>query len=263
VFVARRRAPGSRQRPLVLVHGWLMAHGYFASLVDAFAGERELVLIDLPGYGESVRPSPSRFGYDFDAFAGVVGEVLDRLGLGEVDLLGHSMGGGVSLHTAAQRTDVARLVMIAPLVYKPPMPTAARALALPGLGPWLWQRAIRRRDFVRRMRQDHQDRDLVGDAYVDWAYERFNRPGARAASYATFALLSAIPEHNETATRVRQPTLIVWGDADRMLPLSHGRRLAEAMPGAHFEVIPASGHAPFVERPRLVVEALRRFLGAP
>jgi pimeloyl-ACP methyl ester carboxylesterase len=236
-----------------------MAHGYFAPLVDALAGERELVLIDLPGYGESARPSPRRFGYDFDAFAGVVGEVFDQLGLGEIDLLGHSMGGGVSLHTATRRTDVARLVVIAPLVYRPPMPAEARALTLPGLGRWLWRCGVRRRDFVRRFRQDHEDRELVGDDYVDWAYERFNRPGGRDASYATFAALSAIPPHSETPARVRQPTLIVWGASDRLLPLAHGRRLHAAMPGARLDVIPASGHAPFVERPRLVVEALRRF----
>jgi pimeloyl-ACP methyl ester carboxylesterase len=258
VFVARRRAPRAAARPLVLLHGWMMAHGYFASLVDALVGERELVLIDLPGFGESDCPAPSCFAYDFEAFACAVDEVLDRLALGPIDLLGHSLGGGVALRLA-RRPEIMRLILMAPLVYRIPLPLEAHALALPVLGRLLWQGAVRRRDFFRQMRRDVEDKELVGAEYVRWAYERFVRPGGRAASYEAFRVASELPLDSDAPARVRQPTLLVWGDADRLIPLSHGQRLRAAIPDARLEVVPATGHTPFIERPRLVAENLRRF----
>lgn len=263
IFVARRRAVRPRARPLVLIHGWLMAHGYFSALVDALAGERELVLIDLPGHGESASPSPRSFPYDFDAFVGVIDQVVAQLGLGEFDLLGHSLGGGVALRFAAHRKQVQKLTLVAPLVYRIPEPLEAMLLALPGLGPLLWQRAVSRRDFARTMRRDVEDRSVIGDHYIDWAYERFNRPGARAASYASFDTGRNIPVENATPALVAQPTLVIWGDADRLVPLSHGRRLSAALPAGRLEIIPNTGHTPFIERPGVVVDALQRFWAEP
>jgi pimeloyl-ACP methyl ester carboxylesterase len=259
VFVARRRAPRARRRPLVLVHGWLMAHGYFSGLVDAFRGERELVLIDLPGHGESACPSRGDFAYDFDAFVGVVGEVLDRLGIGELDLLGHSLGGGIALRLAEKRASVVELALVAPLVYRIPEPVEARLLAVPMLGPLLWERGARRHDFVRRMKHDVSDPAVVGDELVDWVYHAFCRPGGRAATYATFAVARAIPIDTEIPSRVSQRTLVLWGDTDRLVPLAHGRRLAAALPNGRLAVIPACGHTPFIERPTFTAGELRRF----
>ncbi len=259
VFVARRRAPGSARPPLVLVHGWLMAHGYFAALVDALR-DRELVLVDLPGHGESACPSPERFAYDLPSYASVLGEVLDALQLGPIDLLGHSLGGGVALRTAIARPEVRRLALVAPLVYGIPVPLEAQLLMLRGLGPLLWRYGVRRADFVRTMRRDYEDQRVVGDELVDWSYTRFCRPGARAATLATFLACVGLPDASDLPARVRQPTLVLWGDADRLVPLGLGRRLMVGLADARLAVIPATGHTPFVERPGLVVDELRGFL---
>jgi pimeloyl-ACP methyl ester carboxylesterase len=259
VFVARRRAPRARRRPLVLVHGWLMAHGYFSAIVDAFRGERELVLVDLPGHGESSCPPRGEFAYDFDAFVGVVGEVLDRLGLAEVDLLGHSLGGGIALRVAEKRSSVVDLALVAPLVYRIPEPVAARVLAIPAIGPFLWEHGARRHDFVRQIKHDMSDPDVAGDAFVDWVYRGFSRPGGRAATYATFSVARAIPVDTEVPSRVSQRTLVLWGDTDRLIPLSHGRRLVDTLPNGRLAIVPACGHTPFVERPSYTADQLRDF----
>jgi len=263
VFVARRRAVRPRARPLVMIHGWLMAHGYFSAIVDALAGERELFLIDLPGHGESASPPPREFVYDFGAFVGVVDEVIAQLGLAEFDLLGHSLGGGVSLRYAAHRKQVKTLTLVAPLVYRIPEPLEAALLTVPGLGPLLWERGVTRRDFARTMRRDVEDRSVIGDDYIDWAYSRFNRPGARAAGYASFDSARIISVENAMPSQVEQPTLLIWGDADRLVPLSHGRRLHAALPDGRLEIIPNTGHTPFIERPRVVLDALQRFWAEP
>jgi pimeloyl-ACP methyl ester carboxylesterase len=237
-----------------------MAHGYYAAVVDALAGERELVLIDLPGHGESARPSPWRFAYDFASFTSVLHEVLDTLALGEVDLLGHSLGGGVVLRFSAERKDIVRLVLVAPLAYPLPMPLEAQVLGVPALGRALWHGAVGRREFERRMRADLEDPELAGDAYVDWAYEHFQRAGGRAATYAAFTAASRFAD--ASFGHVRQPALVVWGEGDRLVPLAQGRRLAAELPNARLEIIPAARHTPFIERPALFVSRLKSFLGA-
>jgi pimeloyl-ACP methyl ester carboxylesterase len=260
VFVGRRRAPHAKARPLVLVHGWLMAHGYYAAVVDALAGERELVLIDLPGHGESARPSPRQFAYDFAAFTGVLHEVLDTLALGEVDLMGHSMGGGVALRLSAERKDIVRLVLVAALAYPLPMPLQAQLLSVPVLGHALWHNLVRRGDFERSLGRDLEDPSLAGDAYVDWVYDHFQRAGGRAATYAAFAAATRFADTD--FAHVQQRALVVWGEGDRLVPLAHGRRLAAELPRAQLEIIPAARHTPFVERPALFMSHLKSFLGA-
>ena len=59
---------------------------------------------------------------------------------------------------------------------------------------------------------------------------------------------------------MRAPTLLVWGDEDRLVPLAHGRRLARAIPGARLEIVPACGHMPFIERPDEFLRVVRPFL---
>jgi pimeloyl-ACP methyl ester carboxylesterase len=239
-----------------------MAHGYFSAVVDAFAGERELVLVDLPGHGDSARPSPRRFAYDFVAYGRVLGEVLDALRLGEVDVLGHSLGGGVGLRFCAARRDVARAVLVSPLAFPLPLPPAARLLSLPVVGRALWHGLVARRDFSRQLREGFDDPAVAGDAYVDWAYDHFQRAGGRRAALAAFCSAVNVPDDAATFRELTQPVLLVWGDGDRLVPLEQGRRLAAALPRARLEVIPASRHTPFVERPALFVSRVRDFLQA-
>ncbi|HKA86555.1 MAG TPA: alpha/beta fold hydrolase, partial [Haliangiales bacterium] len=114
VFYHRR----GRGRPLVLVHGWMVSHWAWRHVIPSLAGDYDVVAIDLPGFGESDRPSPSEYRYDAPAFAETLIGVLDSLAIERATLVGHSMGGGVALYAAARRPErVERLVLIDALVY--------------------------------------------------------------------------------------------------------------------------------------------------
>jgi pimeloyl-ACP methyl ester carboxylesterase len=97
--VVVEHAGGGDGIPLVLVHGWSGDRGDWRAQFDALAIERPVVMLDLPGHGET--PLGDRRP-DVPALAGAVIEVIDHLGLDEVVLAGHSMGGWVVL-TAADR----------------------------------------------------------------------------------------------------------------------------------------------------------------
>jgi pimeloyl-ACP methyl ester carboxylesterase len=260
VFVHR----GGRGAPLVLVHGWMMSHYYFRTIIEALAGEREIIALDLPGHGESDRPPLHAFGYTLPGYAALVDEVLETLGLGSVDVLGASMGGAVALTLAARHpTRVQRLVLAAPAIYPPPyLPLDARLLLSP-LGPFLFKHAMSKREFARSCRHYNvRDGRTLNDNFIDYFWARLQRAGGPDAAYACLQMMSALPESNDDIGRVHAPTLLVWGDEDRLVPLAQGKRLVRALGGSCLEIVPASAHLPFVERPDEFLRVVRPFLAA-
>lgn len=264
VFVHRGGKAGAA--PLVLIHGWMMTHWYFRPIIDALGIEHELLAIDLPGFGESDRPRPSAFAYDAAAFADVVDAVMDAVGLARADVIGHSMGGGVAITLAARHPErVQRLVAVAAALYPITeiMPLAKLAL-LPLIGRHLARIGLTRREFARACRaQSVRDGRCLDDEWIDYFWARLQRAGGADAAHRCLTIMTAAAQNNADPGRVRAPTLLVWGDEDRLIPLAHGKRLQRAIAGARLEIVPASGHMPFIERPDEFLRVVRPFLAAP
>ncbi len=97
---------------LVALHGWLDNAGSFASLAPLMAPYRHVVAPDLPGHGLSAHLPPAG-RYDLPLYVRVLHGVLDALGIGSCDLLGHSLGGAIaSLYAAAHPRRIRRLLLI-------------------------------------------------------------------------------------------------------------------------------------------------------
>jgi len=239
----------------------MMSHWIFRPVLPSLVRERDVIAIDLPGFGESDRPSPDRYGYDGPAFAATVVEVLDRLGVQRADLLGHSMGGWTALVLAAREPSrVNRLVLASPAIYPLPL-YPEHKLMLSSVGPFLWKHALGKRSFARSWRGRHvRDPKSISDELVDYVWERLNRSGGRDAAYAAALKLAKLSNNTADPGRVSAPTLLVWPEEDRVVPLSYGKRLVKAIPGARLAVVPACGHDLFIERPEETMRVVRPFL---
>ncbi len=265
VFVHQLGTRARGRSPVVLVHGWLLSHyswrQVIAPLVDA---GHEVVALDLPGFGESDRPTVAAYRYDATAFSDTLLDTLDALEIERASLCGHDLGAAVSMVTAARHPDrVDRLALIAPPVYATNLPPEAIAVRLPFAGRFLFRLGLARkmiRSFMER--EIYVDPALVTDDWVDYVWERAQRPGGVEAAHQAMRIVYDPDEVAHCVAAVRAPTLIVWGELDALLSLRLGRRLHGELPGSELRVIPGCGHAPAEERPAELLAALVPFLGA-
>jgi pimeloyl-ACP methyl ester carboxylesterase len=248
--------------PLVLVHDYLASHVAWEEVLPRLAESFHVIVPDLPGFGESEKPPPSRYRYDFDGFSESLVDLVAALGLGRVSLCGHAMGGAVTLTLAASYPHVVqRLVLVNPLVYPPPRPDAlTRIAALPILGPLVFKQLYGRTLFRSRFLGD--TRTLPAGAAsrrVDRLFELFDAPAAREAAFATMCSMLDTRPLTASVPRVTAPTLVAWGRGNRASPVEHGRRLARELGGARFEVFDC-GPSPPEECPDAFASAVTAFL---
>jgi pimeloyl-ACP methyl ester carboxylesterase len=247
--------------PLVLLHGYLVSHWYYRAVIPRLAERFEVIAIDLPGQGESDRPPPERFSYDLPSLADTIGFCLDALGKPRVRIAAHSMGGGVAITLAARQPQrVERLVLEDAAIYPLPMPIEGKLALLPGVGKLIFKSVYARRDLARHLRSVYKDPALATDELIDYYWERFNRAGARDANYALLRMLDRYADNTGDPGRIQCPTLLVWGEEDRAVPLAHGKRLVKQIPGARLEVIGSCGHSPHEERPDEYLRVVLPFL---
>jgi poly(3-hydroxyalkanoate) depolymerase len=242
--------------PLLLITG-IGAHLDMWAPFAAHAGARELVAFDPPGAGLSQRPGlPLRMS----GLARVVTEMLDVLGLGRVDVLGYSFGGGLAQELAYRAPErVRRLVLCATapgLGGSPPRPMAALMLASPAryYHPRLLELSVAHIAGGRTAREpgalDRQaaERLLHPPSPIGYAYQLYAVAG-----------WSSLPWLH----RVRHRTLVVSGEDDPAVPVRNGRMLAGRLPDARLHVVPGGGHLFLLDEPENAAPVIRAFLDEP
>jgi pimeloyl-ACP methyl ester carboxylesterase len=272
-------ADGAPRERALYVHGlggastnWTDLSALLAVRVDGWA-------LDLPGFGRS--QPPSRGGYGLARHTRAVVDVLERLvaepgpGSGRpVHLVGNSLGGLVSLLVAARRPElVATLSLISPAmpVLRPPasMDRVVALLLLPGVASVAERRIagippeVSARGLVQmcfgdpsrvppeRLEQAVEElRERSGQPWADRALVRTTR--GLMTSYLRVGRSAAWA----AARRVRCPTLVLWGDRDRLVDPRLAPRLAAAVPDARLLVLDGVGHVAMLEAPEPTARAV-------
>jgi poly(3-hydroxyoctanoate) depolymerase len=248
----------SADPPLLLING-IGAHLDLAAPFVRALNRRgvQTISYDAPGVGRS---SPYVWPRRMSGVARTAERLLDALGQDTVDVFGVSLGGAVAqqlAHQAPQR--VRRLVLAA---------TGPGLGGVPGSPRVLWAMATPRRyyqpEYYRRVAPDiyggaaRRDPDALLNASLD----RFkHRPTVRG--YATQAYSIAGWTSVPWLRRLLQPTLVLAGDDDPIVPLVNGRILARLLPNARLDVISGGGHLFVLERPDSIADKVSEFLTAP
>lgn len=249
--------------PLLCIHGLGATKASFLPTMSALAEHHHVIAIDLPGFGDSVKPLGA--AYDAQFFAQSVLSLMDAMGLERAHLVGNSMGGRVALEvsmTAPER--VGGVVLLAPaLAWLRKRPWAfPLKLVRPELG--ILQPAPRPvvEALVRRLVPGARDGWTA--AGVDEFLRAYHKPRGRAAFYAAArniyldAPLGDDGFWNRLAA-MEPDSLFVWGRQDTLVPLGFRRHVEDRLPAAsHLEL--DCGHVPQLEEPANVHGEMRRFL---
>jgi len=255
---------------MLLIHGLGDEADTWRHLITPLSADRRVVALDLPGFGRSDKPKRP---YTLPFFQGVVIELLDALTVPRAILVGHSLGAVIAHSTALNhRERVERLVLLdGSLVARSQKIDSATMLFLvPGLGEWLYTRL--RRDpqaAYQTLAPYYSQLDKLPQADRDFLFQRVNErvwsDGQRGAFFSTFRNLARwLPGQQRDLTarlsRLGVPTLVLWGEADRINSIENGRALAELQSTAHLAVVPGAGHNVHQENAEAVLEAIREWM---
>ncbi|MGI8728117.1 MAG: alpha/beta fold hydrolase [Solirubrobacterales bacterium] len=252
-----------REIPLICVHGLGGTKASFMPTVAALADDERVIALDLPGFGDSHKPTDAP--YDAEWFAAAVERFMDSLGIERAHLIGNSMGGRVAIEcgfTIPER--VASLSLITPsLAWIRDRPwRVLLSLPLPKLG--LIQPTPRRvmEPIVRRLVPGAKEGWTA--AGVDEFLRAFLTPGGRFAFYEAARRIYLDEPYGPEGfwRRLEQlvpPSLFVWGTEDMLVPASFRWHVERALPEArHIEL--DCGHVPQLERPTETHQAIAALL---
>lgn len=233
-------------KPVVLIHGWPLSGSSWERQVPALldAGYR-VITYDRRGFGHSSKPTS---GYDYDTLTSDLHKLLTTLDLHEAALVGFSMGGGeVARYFGAYGSErVGRAVFMAavpPFLLKTPdNPAGVDGSVFEGIRQAI---AADRPAFLSRFFADFYNVDILGGKKVSDEVVRLSWNVAASASPAgTLACVQAwLTDFREDLKRINVPTLVVHGDADRILPLTAtGERTPGFVKGSRLVVVPGGPH---------------------
>jgi len=254
-------AGAERAPALLLLHGIFASHRSFEDVIDDLGERFHVIAPDLPGFGESEKPSPARYAYGVEAHAESVADLIAAFGVGRASVLGHDMGGAVALTLAAEHPElVQRLVLEDALAYPFVQSAKARLPLVPVLGGFVFKQLYGRALFRALFRDTYYRPGFEAPfERVDWHYDAFNSPSARESAHAMMRALLDTRAVVARLSRINTPTLVLWGREDRLCPVPSAHRLAREIARAKLEIMD-TGHTPHEELPRELVERVTEFL---
>jgi pimeloyl-ACP methyl ester carboxylesterase len=263
--VAFRR--GGTGEAVLFVHGMAGSATTWRYVMPALAEDFTVLAPDLPGHGSSDK---GRGDYSLGALANALRDLLVALGHDRVTIVGQSLGGGVALQFAYQFPErCARLVLVSSGGLGEEVSPLLRVLAFPGA------------QFVLPIvctRWVHDAGDGIASAFrrvglrpspelaeVWQAYGSLADDDARAAFVHT--LQSVVDGSGQRVSALDRlylaaalPTLIMWGDRDRIIPVAQAHATHAAIAGSRLEVFEGAGHFPHCEDPARFVAVFADFM---
>lgn len=221
-------------RPVVLLHGLSGSCRWWRFTAPALARRYSVHIPELVGFGGSRRPGRQP---DVPELADVMAEWLGEMDLADFALVGHSMGGQLAIHMAAEHRMPDRLALV-------------DSSGLP--------REWRLREAGRFVARALPPRSWGSPTFVPTIAVDALRAGPRALLKATRHLLS--DDVTDLLERITCPTLLIWGELDPIIPLEHGQAMQQRIAGSRLVVMGDAAHNPMADRPAEFNRVLLEFL---
>jgi pimeloyl-ACP methyl ester carboxylesterase len=252
--------------PLLLIHGIGGDWRTWEPVLEGLARRHRVVAVDLPGHGDSAKGAGD---YSLGALASALRDLCGALGIGRATVIGHSLGGGVAMQFSYQFPErCERLVLVSSGGLGPDVGLPLRMAVLPGSGLVLSVAAPAVRSLIGAAASAGRALRLHPSPEVAFYARTFSALADSDTRSAFLGTLRGVVGRRGQLVDARDrlylaehmPTLIVWGERDAMLPVSHGQAAHEAMPGSVLEVFEGAGHLPQLDDPERFVSVVEEFV---
>lgn len=258
----RDEGPRSDPHPIVLLHGTSSSLHTWDGWAADLSQTRRVIRFDLPGFGLT-GPSPDGI-YSMDRYVDFVTAVMEELQVNRYVLGGNSLGGEIAWEVAvANPSRVEKLILVDAGGYPMTgsMPIGFRIAQLPGISS-ISSYMLPRSMIEASLKDVYGDPSKITPELVDRYYELTLRAGNRAAVSERFAQSNA-GRDADNIRKVQEPTLIIWGAKDKLIPPEYAERFRQDIPGSWVAMFDHLGHVPQEEDPARTLDAVRQFLDKP
>ena len=243
--------------PIVLIHGTASSLHTFDAWTNSLKKSNRVIRMDLPAYGLT-GPFPDR-NYEMTNYTAFLKDFLIALEVKQCVLVGNSLGGQIAWNFTLEQADmVKKLILIDAAGYPKNSKSVPIAFKL-GQTPILKELLtfITPRFMVRTSIENvFFDKSKVTDSLVERYFELTLRAGNRQAFVDRFKM-SGSGDAYKNIKNIQQPTLILWGEKDNLIPVNNAKNFHEDLPNDTLVILENTGHTPMEESP---VESLKSVL---
>lgn len=243
---------------LVLIHGFLSSTFSFRRLIPLLKEEYNIISVDLPPFGNSGKST--EYIYSYENMANSIIELTKKLGLEQFIVVGHSMGGQISLNMAHLRPDLVQKVVL--LCSSGYLERSKQPLILASYLPFfhlIVKRHLARSGVLKNLQNVVYNQSLIDEEM----FHGYMRPFLEDDIFKGLTRLIRHREGDLSAQVLQQiesPCLLIWGAHDKVVPLQIGKRLHKDLKQSKLIVFEETGHLVPEERPEDVFLHIKEFI---
>jgi 3-oxoadipate enol-lactonase len=230
---------------LIFIHGWAETHKIWREQIEFFKDSYNTLILDLRGFGLSSKPT---YGYSLKRQSKYLSQLIQRLELENYWLIGHSLGGMVTLQFSDRYFEEIRgVILIDTTSYLPTRLSTIRSLGTFFISKTLrqtWQRTLKT---LNREQQKTLIEELIYN--VD-----------SVPLYVSAACGIAVINLRVKLNQITCPVLIIVGEHDELTPVQLSKRMHQKLPNSHLVIIKETGHMSFIEKPDEINSIIAQFL---
>lgn len=218
--------------PILLIHGWGGSLKSLSALADLLADKNQVILLDLPGFGSSSDPDND---WGIEEYSRIIIDIIDKLKIKPVVYFGHSFGGALGLNLAVKYPAYIKKLIVADASYRRSKPTSS-----------ILSRSLKWMPKIIKML-----------AYrLLYPQSDISKVPKLEANFRKIVTQDLTP----LTSKVKIPTLILWGESDTQTPVNDGKYLNSRIKNAKLSIFPGIGHNLPLKKPELVNSEIQKFL---
>lgn len=238
---------GTGEETVVMLQGWGTDLGVYDSVANSINEQYRFVQFDFPGFGGSDEP---REAWNVDAYADFFCKLMQALEIKKATLIGHSYGGRVIIKLAARDSipfEITNIVLIDSAGIMPKRSFSQKM-------------KVKRYKVLKKILNMKVVYALFPELIDDWRSRQGSADYRNASPMMRQCLVMAVNEDlTELLPKVKQDTLLIWGDKDTATPITDAKLMEERIPNAGLVVLKGAGHFSFLEQPRIFRNIMRSY----